>query len=420
MGLLPCLRLGESRWWLPLTGDGAGLLAEMMVAGDGDPPVSLRGRVVAQLLSDPPLLIYAALASAIDRVDVVQLADWLIAHATARFANGDSFLGAPTIEESHRKRWRELRDYFLTLPPDRWVGEAELWLEVTGPPVPDSWREQWPVVGVQEGTSETTAATSPPGAAFLPELARRVQHARVLETAFDAELRRAKLEAVKQLAYGLSHEINNPLANISTRAQQLQREETDPSRAAVLQRIVDQVYRAHEMVSDLMFFANPPSPRTERIRLDDIVRGVVSDFEKEARRQSIRLSVDVSGPNAEPEGDPRMIGEAVRALIRNAVEAVGCQGTIAVCVDTSGGAAEIRIADSGPGLSEEARRHAFDPYFSGREAGRGLGLGLCRAYRIARLHHGAVSLSGGPAGCVATLTLGQTGTGQGGERPADR
>jgi len=179
------------------------------------------------------------------------------------------------------------------------------------------------------------------------------------------------------------------------------------------------VYRAHEMVSDLMFFANPPSPRTERIRLDDIVREVVSDFEKEARRQSIRLSVDVSGPDADAEGDPRMIGEAVRAMIRNAVEAVGCQGAVAVYVDTGSGAAEIRIADSGPGLSEEARRHAFDPYFSGREAGRGLGLGLCRAYRIARLHHGDVSLSGGPAGCVATLTLGQTGARQGEERPAD-
>ena len=58
-----------------------------------------------------------------------------------------------------------------------------------------------------------------------------------------------------------------------------------------------------------------------------------------------------------------------------------------------------------PGLTEHARKHAFDPYFSGREAGRGLGLGLCRAYRIAKLHNGDVRLAGGPTGCVVTMEI---------------
>ena len=92
-------------------------------------------------------------------------------------------------------------------------------------------------------------------------------------------------------------------------------------------------------------------------------------------------------------------------LVRNAIDAIGCQGTIVVSLVCEPGSLMIHVADSGPGLSDQAREHAFDPYFSGREAGRGLGLGLCRAYRIAKLHAGDITLAGGPTGCVATITL---------------
>ena len=68
----------------------------------------------------------------------------------------------------------------------------------------------------------------------------------------------AKLDAVKELAYGASHEINNPLANISARAQALLRDEADPERRRALEAIHQQALRAHEMIADLMLFARPP------------------------------------------------------------------------------------------------------------------------------------------------------------------
>jgi signal transduction histidine kinase len=109
--------------------------------------------------------------------------------------------------------------------------------------------------------------------------------------------------------------------------------------------------------------------------------------------------------DVEIEADPSMIGEALGALIRNSLDAIGCQGTIMVTLHDSTDHCTIQVADSGPGLSLQARQHAFDPYFSGREAGRGLGLGLCRAYRICQLHHGEIFLGGGPVGCIATILL---------------
>ena len=239
----------------------------------------------------------------------------------------------------------------------------------------------------------------------IQNLARTVQRLRSLETAFDARLQKSKLDAIKQLAYGLSHEINNPLANISTRAQSLKRDEQDATKAATLQRIVDQVFRAHEMIADLMFYANPSPTNPKPCDLVAMIQNVVDGFRDEADRQAIRIEVSVPRSEVRKKVDETMFAEALRVLIRNAIEAIGCQGTIVVSLVAGEGPTQIHVADSGPGLSAEARQHAFDPYFSGREAGRGLGLGLCRAYRITQLHGAELSLASGPAGCVATIQI---------------
>ena len=287
--------------------------------------------------------------------------------------------------------------------------DAALWLEVTGPKVSNTWQEQWPLLRI---TSEPFANKSAESTnhSLLQELARSVQHQKSLESAFDAKLHHEKLAAIKQLAYGLSHEINNPLANISTRAEQLQRGETDSNRTATLQRIIDQVYRAHEMIADLMFYANPPKPEQQRCLPGELLTEVSDSFEEESARQAIQIQISVESSTEdaltlEIAADATMVKEAFRALIRNAIDAIGCQGSIVLTMQNDPEGVSISIADSGPGLSDHAQKHAFDPYFSGREAGRGLGLGLCRAYRIARLHGGDVSLSGGPSGCIATLWL---------------
>lgn len=416
MALLPCLRRGSDRWWLPRSSVAIEAVGQLLlVSGRGPLDPIARQRVMVALRSDPALLIYAALHWPGDRATVAELADWLAEHAIGQFASGDAFLGVPKIDVAMAQRWQRLGDHYRTVPVSRWLEDAALWLEVAGPPVPQSWRQLWPkLVDPPDGDIEhgddpdAIPALASSGDCMLQQLARMVQRQRSLERSFDARLHRSKMDALKQLAYGLSHEINNPLANISTRAQQLQRGEEDAGRMATLQRIVDQVYRAHEMISDLMFYANPATATRQRYDLNGIVLSVVAGFEEEAERQSIRLEVNTSGDPTMAVVDRQMIAEALRALIRNSVEAIGCQGTIVVSLVHHPGQVMVHVADSGPGLSDQARQHAFDPYFSGREAGRGLGLGLCRAYRIARLHAGDVTLAGGPTGCVATITLNES------------
>ena len=152
MGLLPCLRRGSERWWLPRSAVATEALGHVLLAtGRGriqshQIDQRLRQIVMSAISRDPPLLIYAALGWPGDRAEPHELAQWLIQNTARRFASGDAFLGAPPIDDVIRRRWRKLRDHYQTLPFDRWLTDASLWLEVTGPAVSESvrrWFDTW-------------------------------------------------------------------------------------------------------------------------------------------------------------------------------------------------------------------------------------------------------------------------------------
>lgn len=147
-----------------------------------------------------------------------------------------------------------------------------------------------------------------------------------LESRFDDVLEQEKLAALKELAYGASHEINNPLANISSRAQTLLREESDPERQRMLATINSQAFRAHEMISDMMLFAKPPQMNRAPVDLRVLVRQVVQELTDDASRQGTALRC----PDAETPlviaVDEIQLSEALKALCRNALESIGMGG----------------------------------------------------------------------------------------------
>lgn len=216
-------------------------------------------------------------------------------------------------------------------------------------------------------------------------------------------LRQQKLDAMKELAYGASHEINNPLANISARAQALLRDEELPERRRALEAIRQQAMRAHEMISDLMLFARPPQLKVEAFDLRQVLEAVAEDLTEECVRRSIRLTVDCPDVAVEIVGDRQQLFVAVKALIDNALEAIGQEGAIEATLNLATSSSEtstvwIEISDTGPGIPEEIREHMFDPFYSGREAGRGLGFGLSKCWRIVTDHGGTVVAESEPEG----------------------
>jgi signal transduction histidine kinase len=224
---------------------------------------------------------------------------------------------------------------------------------------------------------------------------------------FLERLEQAKLDALKELAYGASHEINNPLANISARAQSLLRDETDPERRRTLEAIHQQALRAHEMIADLMLFARPPRLVRAAVDVRALVDKVVAELAAECGRREIGITASAGGDLPAVMADEVQLAVAVKALCSNSMEALGRGGWIKVHIDV---AAEktlrIAVSDNGPGLLAEVRPHIFELFFSGREAGRGLGFGLSKCWRIVTEHGGGVTVGeGGEGGAVFTIEL---------------
>ena len=210
---------------------------------------------------------------------------------------------------------------------------------------------------------------------------------------FAFRLRNEKLASLKRFVYGASHEINNPLANIATRAQSLLRGESDPERRKSLTKINQQAFRGYEMLADLMLYAHPPRFEYSRFSVADVlnrvIEGQVGTFD--TNKTTLKLEVDQCG---DWQGDATRIVEALNALVKNALEACAAseKGMVVISarVSPSDHWLELEVRDNGPGFGEGSLEHVFDPLFSGREAGRGIGCGLAKAWRIAEQHGGEI------------------------------
>jgi signal transduction histidine kinase len=221
-----------------------------------------------------------------------------------------------------------------------------------------------------------------------------------LQEKFASAVAEARLEAMRERAYGAGHEINNPLANIATRAQALLLDEADPERRRRLSTIVDQSFRARDMIGGLMLFARPPKPRREAVDVGGIVAAVIEAVRGQAAARGVRLEYSPLPTPVAVFVDGVQVEEAIRVVVVNALEAVAAGGRVVLEVGrrspSEEGWCEVAVADDGRGMSLDAARRAFDPFFSGREAGRGAGLGLPKAWRLVELSGGTVLLESRP------------------------
>lgn len=203
-------------------------------------------------------------------------------------------------------------------------------------------------------------------------------------------LRDAKLAGLAELAAGAGHEINNPLAVISSHAQRLSRTEPDADRAESLRTIIKQTQRIHALLRDMMQFARPPRPDRGRFLACEMLAAIRDEFAPVAASLDVKLDVDLPPADVWLEADAKQVRHTVGAVVRNGLEAAERGGWVRVACGSVAAGVEILVEDSGPGLTPEAADHAFDPFFCGRSAGRGRGLGLSTAWRFARQNGGDV------------------------------
>lgn len=213
------------------------------------------------------------------------------------------------------------------------------------------------------------------------------------------EFLKAKLAALAEFAAGAGHEINNPVATIVGRAELLLKDESNPERRQALLTIGAQALRIRDMIGDVMLFARPPKPEPISLDLVTVVDDVLQKLSDSFRAKS--LSVDRCGePSVSIWADTVQLRVVISNLLSNSVIASSSRGSITIeCgiqEDSARRWAVVSVHDQGIGLSPIEREHLFDPFFSGRQAGRGLGFGLSKCWRIVEQHGGRIESESSP------------------------
>jgi PAS domain S-box-containing protein len=200
-----------------------------------------------------------------------------------------------------------------------------------------------------------------------------------------------RLVSLGQLAAGVAHEINTPLANITLIAESVRRRTNDAWTRGRVDSLLHQTDSAARIVRGLLDYARRPEPRTGAVDLGESVRSVVAFLQG---KQPTTVEVRVSVPN-EPvlvRGDRDQIHQVLTNILNNAYDAVNGTGRIDVDLSADASWAHLSVADTGVGIPADVRPHLFEPFFTTKPEGKGTGLGLAICIGIVESHGGTIEV----------------------------
>src|SRR3954468_11153098 len=225
---------------------------------------------------------------------------------------------------------------------------------------------------------------------------------RELRAQGEALVRSERLAAIGRIAAQITHEIRNPLSSISLNAEELG--ERAPQARELCDAIVREVDRLAAITEEYLRFARLPKPQLQRADLNETIGDLLDFVRPELDAGGVQLSLSLSPLLPRVHADVAQLRQLLLNLVRNAREAMGSGGALAIATRGGENAVEIEVRDSGPGIPRERMARIFDPFFTTKE--RGTGLGLAMAQEIAQEHGGQLRCESAPgAGTSFTLRL---------------
>ncbi len=233
----------------------------------------------------------------------------------------------------------------------------------------------------------------------------------ILETFREAYITRVKdaerLATIGQVAASIGHELRNPLAVMKTSVHMLTRRvPADERTGKHLHRLDEQIALCNTIISDLLELARDRPTERSPTDLATVVREAALSV---PRGPSIALGVHIEDGLPTVATDPGQFRQLVINLVLNAVQALEAVGRIDVRLGADEHSVLLAVEDSGPGITQDVQARLFEPLFTTRSNGTGLGLALCR--RIVEKHNGTITASnreGGGASFVVRLPLTET------------
>jgi len=201
--------------------------------------------------------------------------------------------------------------------------------------------------------------------------------------------RAAKLAVVGEMAAAMSHEVRTPLGILRSSADVLKREKTlsDEGRE-VLTFIGAETERLNKLVSTLIDAARPRLPIFSQLNLTELIANTVAMLRNQAQAKQIHLTFDRQTPTVTAAVDADQMTQVMMNLIMNAIQVLPEGGNIMIVLEHIGHQAVIRVEDDGEGISEEHQAQIFEPFFTKRAGGVGLGLAVVR--QIVLAHGGEI------------------------------
>jgi nitrogen fixation/metabolism regulation signal transduction histidine kinase len=204
-----------------------------------------------------------------------------------------------------------------------------------------------------------------------------------------------RLEAWAEMARQVAHEIKNPLTPIQLNAEHLRRVHADrgkplgPVLGECVGTILQQVKLLRQIASEFSSFASSPTARRTAVDVTELLRGIIDPY-RAGLNDRIRFAIDLAPGIPLVKVDRTLIARALTNVIENALHAMPGSGSLHVRADHANSQVRISVADTGAGMDEEALARAFEPYFSTKATGTGLGLPIAK--RNVELNGGTIEV----------------------------
>lgn len=205
------------------------------------------------------------------------------------------------------------------------------------------------------------------------------------------------LSSLGEMAAVISHEIRNPLGIIRSSADHLKKKMNgiDPSNT-IPDIIVEETGRLNAIITDFLNYARPRDPSFAPCRVEEVVEKNLAYLANQIEEKGFTVQRDIAENLPEISADSAMLYQAFLNILINATQASDDGGNISVRVNADRNAVHVHIEDDGPGVSEDQLDKIWDPFFTTKDKGTGLGLGIVK--KIVELHGGAVEIGNRPAG----------------------
>lgn len=206
------------------------------------------------------------------------------------------------------------------------------------------------------------------------------------------QLRHAdRLATIGQLAAGVAHEINEPLANILGFAQLAKKVPELPTRAiGDIEKIVKNCLHAREVINKLLTFARQMPPEKVRLNLNQIVNDGLYFVESRCTKAAVEVVRDLDPDLPELYADASQLHQVLVNLVVNAVQAMPDGGTLTISTRSTKDAALLLVKDTGTGMTDEVKKNIFTPFFTTKQVNQGTGLGLAVVHGIVASHGGVI------------------------------